>query len=370
MKCAAALVVLAMLIAPIACAEPEAGDAVPPVLTVAGKQVPLPVMRGDGLGSYGAIQNVVLFRIAASGALDAMAEINTNDIAVVDGWGIAADCQRRDLVLTVVRSSSGWDAACFFVTHTEWEPAEGSLSDTPTAWLQAKAFAAKRRLRLPANTVTAGFRVANRRDLMDVRFHFLVDPDAAHSTDWADSPWGRGKLQEDHRRLAFDRRIAEWSAMMIGCIEAGLKNRLHASLTVPGPGSGEAELERNSVLHQRQERLDYLRSSGLLSAEQFARESAMLRQADADDRHDAIDPGEVHFYRLLSLQGMSVTSDALVTFLWTAQSVQAAALTLLQASLRTGRSYVVGYLWDMYGGTPIRPDFARTVDFAYGGVDR
>jgi hypothetical protein len=379
----AVYVAAAILIAPAARAEQAVGDSVPPVLLVAGKQVPLPegnwviagrasgtVIRGDGVGSYGAIQNIILFRIAPTGALDAMAEINTNDLPVVDGWGIAADCQRRDLVLTVVRSRTGWDATCFFVTHTEWQQAGDSSMEMPPAWLEAKDFAAKRGLRLPASTVTAGFRVSNRRDVIDVRFHYLVDPPATEDAGWAASPWARDKIQQDHRRLAFDRGVAEWSAMMIGGVEAGLKNRLPLSSTVPSPGADDAVLERASILHQRHERLAYLRSSGLLSAAQFARETAMLRQAEADDSHDSTDPAEAHFYRLLSFQGLSVTSDALVTFLWTAQSVQAAAVTLLQASLRTGRSYAVAYLWDLYGGSPTRPDFARTVDFAYGGVDR
>jgi hypothetical protein len=242
------------------------------------------------------------------------------------------------------------------VTRTAWDASRNAPADVPAAWLEARAFAAKRRLDLPANTVTAGFRVANRRDVVDVRFHFAT---AAPATD------GR-----EPQSLAFDRDVAEWSAMMIGCVEAGLKNRLQASAAVPGPDAAAAVLERSSILHQRQQRLAYLRSSGLLSTEQFNRESTMLREADADDRHDAIDPGEAHFYRLLSLQGMSVTSDALVTFLWTAQSVQAAALTAMQAGFRAGRGYVVAYLWDLYGGAPTRPDFARTVDFAYGSADR
>lgn len=379
MKRTAALLLLAMLVAAAARAEPAVGDVAPPVLAIAGKQVPLPegnwiiagrapgtVTQGTGLGSYGTIWNLVLFRISPSGALDAMAEINVNDMAVADGWGIATDCERSDLVLTVVRSRAGWDAACFFITHTLWD----SGADTAEGWRQAKATAVRRGLRLPANTVTSGFRVANRRDVIDLRFHFIADGAASKSDGWAANPWGLDKLPQDSRRLAFDRELAEWSAMMIGCLEAGLKNRLPASLALPAPGAADALLQRASILHQRQERLSHLRAAGVLSAEQFAEQSALLRQAEAADSHDAVDPAMEDFYRLLSFQGLSVTSDALVTFLWTAQSVQAAALTLLQASLRTGRSYFAAYLWDQYGSTPTRPDTARTVDFNYGGIDR
>lgn len=378
MKFAAALLVLALLLAPAARAEPAVGDTASPIIGIAGKQVPLPdgnwivagrapgaVTSGGDLGSYGAIWNVVLFRIASDGALDAMAEINVNDMAVDDGWGIAANCQRSDLVLTVVRSRAGWDAACFFVTHTLWSSSDAS----PAAWRQARALALRRGLTLPATTVTAGFRVANRRDIIDVRFHFVVDPAQARSVDWNASPWSRGALQQDRGRLAFDRNVADWSAMMIGCIEAGLKNRLPATFAAPAPGAADAVLNRDGMLAAKQQALVSLQSSGLLSAEQVEQQSALLRQADAYDSHDAVDPGTIQFYRLLSYQGLSVTSDALVTFLWTAQSVQAAAVTLLQASVRTGRSYAMAYLWDWYGSAPTRPDIARTVDFSYGGRD-
>lgn len=379
MRSVVGLLVLAILFASAARAELAPGDRAPPVLAIAGKQVPLPegnwivagrapgaVTPGKDLGSYGTIWNVVLLRISPRGALDAMAEINVNDMAVDDGWGVAADCQRSDLVLTVVRSRAGWDAACFFVTHTIWN------RDTalPAAWRQANAVAAQRGLILPATTVTAGFRVANRRDIIDVRFHFLADPADVPATNWNASQWSRDQLQQDRWRLAFDRSVAEWSAMMIGHVEAGLKNRLPPTWITPAPGAAEASLDHASIMSLRQRRLAALRSSGLLSAAQADRQSALLRQAEADDSHDAIDPGADDFYRLLSYQGLSVTSDALVTFMWTAQSVQAAAVTLLQASLRTGRSYAVAYLWDWYGDTPTRPDIARTVDFAYGGVDR
>ena len=379
MRSVVGLLVLATLFASAARAELAPGDRASPVLAIAGKQVPLPegnwivagrapgaVTPGKDLGSYGTIWNVVLLRISPHGALDAMAEINVNDMAVDDGWGVAADCQRSDLVLTVVRSRAGWDATCFFVTHTIWN------RDTalPAAWRQANAVAAQRGLILPATTVTAGFRVANRRDIIDVRFHFLADPADVPATNWNASQWSRDQLQQDRWRLAFDRSVAEWSAMMIGHVEAGLKNRLPPTWITPAPGAAEASLDRASIMSLRQRRLAALRSSGLLSAAQADRQSALLRQAEADDSHDAIDPGADDFYRLLSYQGLSVTSDALVTFMWTAQSVQAAAVTLLQASLRTGRSYAVAYLWDWYGDTPTRPDIARTVDFAYGGVDR
>jgi hypothetical protein len=344
----AALLLCALLIAPLAHAEP-------PVLAVAGKQVPLPagnwIVAGraagalapaSDLGGDGTIWNLVLLRLS-DGAVDAVAELNVNDLAVDDGWGMAADCQRHDLALAVVRSSGGWDAACFFIARTKWRDAAA----LPPAWRQAMALAAERGWTLPADTITAGFRAANRRDVIDVRFHF-----------------------RDRRGLAFDSDIAAWSAMMIGCVEAGLKNRLPASFAAPMPGVDDSTLQRSGDALLRQRRLAALLAAGVLSQQQYAEQLALLRQQEAAVGQDAIDPGTQEFYRLLSFQGLSVASDAVVTFLWTAQSVQAAALTLLQAGLRTGRSYIAAYLWNWYGSAPTRPDVARTVDFAYGATER
>lgn len=345
----------ALLIAPLARAETLAGDSAPPVLTISGKQVPLPegnwiiagrangiISQGSGLGGFGTIWNIVLFRLRSDHTVDAMAEVNVNDMAVADGWGIAADCQRTDVTLTVVRSRSGWNAACFFLAHSTW-----TAANLPPAWQQARAFAVHRGLVLPRQTITIGFRAANRRDVIDARFHF-----ENHTS--------------DHRgRLLSDREIAAWAAMMIGCVEAGLKNRLPNN-PVPAPDADRTMLERANFANRRQERLDYLRSAGIVSPEDYQRQLSLLRQAAA--RQDNTDPGTDEFYQLLGLQGLSVTSDALVTFMWTAQSVQAAALTLLQAGMRTGRSYLASYLWDQYSNDATRPDVARVVDFTYAGV--
>ncbi len=147
------------------------------VVTLAAKQVPLPegswVLVGSANaavasidGAYGAIANVVLFRLQGR-VVDAALELNVNELPVTDGWGLSADCDRTNLVLAVVRYRTGWDGSCFFVTH--------SLAATPVlppAWEQALRFAASADLIMAPVWVTAGFRVANRRDLIDARFQF------------------------------------------------------------------------------------------------------------------------------------------------------------------------------------------------------
>ena len=92
-------------------------------MTLAAKQIPLPegswVLVGSANeavasigGAYGAIANVVLFRLQGR-VVDAALELNVNELPVTDGWGLSADCDRTDLVLAVVRYRTGWDGSCF-----------------------------------------------------------------------------------------------------------------------------------------------------------------------------------------------------------------------------------------------------------------
>ena len=130
MRIWAAALVMLCLAWPAARAETlAAGAVVEGVLAVAGKQVPLPegqwIVTGVGhvrweapvAGAYGAIANIVLFQLHGP-VVDKVLELNVNELAVTDGWGIAADCTRRDLALAVVKYRTGWDTSCFFVTHT------------------------------------------------------------------------------------------------------------------------------------------------------------------------------------------------------------------------------------------------------------
>ena len=137
------------------------GSSVERVLRIDGKQVPLPsgswVVAADtasewndqSFGAFGYLRTLVLFRIV-DGHVDTMLEINTNVLPTTDGWGMAADCSRTDLVLAVVRYRAGWDGSCYFVTHT-------LLARDPTTGLAQGA-----RLRHPEGTAALA-RLAHRR---------------------------------------------------------------------------------------------------------------------------------------------------------------------------------------------------------------
>ena len=177
---------------------PSAGAVVTNVIPIAGKQVPLPegpwIVAGAGHtrwaseveGAYGAIANLVLFRLQGR-VVDAALELNVNELAVMDGWGIAADCMRGDLALAVVRYRTGWDESCFFVTHTL-----AVTPGIPPAWDQALRLASDADLIMAPVWLSTGFRVSNRRDIIDARFHFSPSTRGIPveiSSSWSDSAW-------------------------------------------------------------------------------------------------------------------------------------------------------------------------------------
>ena len=96
---------------------PAVGETVESAVDLAGKQVVLPggswTVAGHGFDqvpglddvAYGAIENVVLFRIVDS-RVAAFVLAQHNVIATERGWGFAPECRRSDLLHSIV-----WDGA-------------------------------------------------------------------------------------------------------------------------------------------------------------------------------------------------------------------------------------------------------------------
>lgn len=344
------LVVLLLAVLAAGAARAQTGT----VVEVGGKQVPLAdgpwSAVGDAagrlepampLGGYGMIRELVLLRPSADGhAVVAMAEINANELGTEDGWGLAADCEPQASPESSILVRSGWDAACWFVAARDWD----WTADMPPAWQQARTAAWARGLALPERTVTVGLRVANRHDVIDLRFHLADSRDAS-------------------RREA----LAEWAAASLGLVGAGLTHGLPAGRALPGFDLGPAALARAGIVQERIARLQALVAQGALTEEEAHRQEAAVRVAAARELAWSYDPATVQGLRWFSMQTGLAATDAGLTYLWTEQSLQAAALTALQTGLRSARSYLTGVVWSRVSTTTTRSDAARVVDFAYGG---
>jgi uncharacterized membrane protein len=353
------------------------GAAVERVLEVGGKQIPLPEGRwvvagdagtsydGERVGAYGVIRNIVLFRLQGR-AVDAVAEINTNELPTTDGWGVAADCRRTDIALSVVRYMAGWDASCFFVTHTLT-----STSGLPAGWQQAAGYAQREGLAMAPVWLTAGFRVANRQNIVDARFHFAP---AARGISvetprrWSDSAWSASRIESDPARMALGVAVTEWAVLFSGFIETGIKNRLPATGTFPMPSRPDAPLQ-GGIVERRLQALEDLRRSGVLTQEQFQAQSERLREHGLDPGSQVVDPSTIALYKTLAYRPIVSFINVFLDYYWIGYPYAAGVLVFLQVTVNSTKFYFHELAWERFGAISARRDSARTVDFSYYGTN-
>jgi len=350
------------------------GSSVERVLRVNGKEVALPsgnwVVAADtasdwndkSIGAFGYLRTLVLFRIAGS-RIDTMLEVNTNVLPTTDGWGMAADCARTDLVLAVVRYRAGWDGSCYFVTHT-------LLNKEPTpAWRKARDFAVLKGWQVSRVWLTAGFRAADRSDVLDVRFHFAPEARgiAAETVDrWQDSGWMSKKLDDDPQRYGFAHAVSDWTVSYSAMVDAGLKNRLPDDV-IAMPQVVDASPVAD-VIARRLAELELLRQAGTITPEEYTAQSKSLKEHGLGSSSMAPDLGVITAVKAISYRIIVSISHIFVDYYWTGNYVAAGALEVLQITINSTKFYFHELAWAKYMGVP-RTDSARTIDFKYIGVD-
>jgi uncharacterized membrane protein len=230
------LILLAwMTLLPSAAAALSVGDKLSQWFMLGNKQIPLPtgewLVAGIGtqpftmpaLGAFGTIQTAVLF-LPRGNHVDAVLEVNANTIPVNDGWGRTKACADGDQFLVLTRYKTGWETSCTFVQPTQF----GADSAGPPAWEQARDFARKAEFEMPRLWLTAGFRVSDRQDIIDARFHFdpalTLGASSANFLRLAD--WSAQAVRDDPLRLGASQVVSSWASGFDAWVERGLRNQI------------------------------------------------------------------------------------------------------------------------------------------------
>lgn len=183
--------------------SPDPSAVLSGVLTVDGKQIPLPdgewrltgraVFSPPALDKPGAVTSLSLVRLRDQ-SVDGAALIQVASPGADPLWGKAPACERTDLPLARVRYASDHDGSCAWVSLV-------GAADRDTldpAWVQTLGEVERQGWRLPERWATASFRVTDPRDALQVRYAFDggvgngevpgIAPSAPDSG-WVDAAW-------------------------------------------------------------------------------------------------------------------------------------------------------------------------------------
>jgi hypothetical protein len=188
-------------------------------IELAGRHIPLPEgawlqagSSNDSAGPaetrpYGAIETVVLFKLVER-AVDSFITIRANSLPIEGGWGTAAECGRDDIHFVSVFYLSAHESLCGFVNHVVTAREAGSSP----AWVSALQLARVRGWALPETWLMAGFRITNRHDTLDLRYHLNPERGGfpADRGEWVSSAWSRDSVAEAAPRKAVVDRLAGW----------------------------------------------------------------------------------------------------------------------------------------------------------------
>ena len=363
----ALMIVIGWLAAAVpAAVAQQIGDNVSGYVAIDGKQVPLP--RGDWLvagmgaqafdmpeiGAFGAVRSVVLFQREGSRVV-AVAEINTNAVAVNDGWGRTRACNRSEQFLLVARYRSGWETSCLFVQATR-------LTDAgPEAWQSARRLAATFALTLPPRALTTGFRLSDRQDVVDLRFHF--DP-KLFGGELGEGTWSPPEVRADPARLDAVQRLSAWALGYDGRIALGLRNAL-AGPPAEAPQNA-AFISETPQVDGKLQALEQMLAQGAITRAEFLRQSRIaVREVPIVVEHTGGIPLAVQKNISFRLFGSSV--DYFLAFVVTLDSPLSAAITASIVAINSVIFVFNDNYWEDYWARRTTRDANRIVDFTYIG---
>ncbi|MDG2284601.1 MAG: DUF2061 domain-containing protein [Alphaproteobacteria bacterium] len=352
----------------------EVGDVVSNVLSVSGKDIPLPagphtvidlgfaeiIQPGSGKKvnprDFGPVRRIVLARVEG-GLVGDVVEIVTNSLAHSDGWGIASECSLTDIYATLVRHKSGWDVSCLWI-----KPVIVDTSKETRSIERIEAFATASGVKAPRMWVEAGFRVADRQDLVDVRYRFAATTGGRAVTTAEMQSWDPGTIAERPGPLGVVQAIAEWASAIYPAVEIGFRTALekNASFSTPfQPIDGHL-----SDREQRLSKLTALHDDGTLSDTEFTRQKAIIDNEVEAPIEKAWTHESVAGYKAVTYRLGVTTINVGIDYFFIGQPFAAGVLVILQVVVNTTKFFFHEVMWqELLGVGPLQREEPRIMDF-------
>ena len=248
----AALLACCLLAGP-ATAQPSQPEIVTRLITLEGKQVPLPdgnwVVAGRGASRpFGtqdgppAVASVALVRLVGT-RITAAVLVQTNHLDTPANWGHAPLCEDPSLYFAHTRYGSEHDGSCAYAAYVGPERTDAGAIDP--AWRDTLA----RGWQVPNAWVDVVFRIADRRDTLQVRYLFdpavqgglpLKPPAIRSLGDWATARW-------DLVDSGFRNRIPADTAAAMPDWSAAVPDGIPIRPSAPEPAQTDSQLRRLGI---------------------------------------------------------------------------------------------------------------------------
>jgi uncharacterized membrane protein len=350
------------------------GNKVSGAFVLGSKQIPLPggewIVAGHGtqpfhmakLGAFGAIETAVLF-MARQDRIVAVLEVNSNTLQVNDGWGRTKACaENAKQFLLVLRYQTGWETSCLFVEATKFD----SGSPGPAAWEQARQFARASKLTMAPMWLTAGFRVSDRQDLVDVRYHFdpalMLGSSAAPLVTEAD--WSTAAVNGDPLRHGAVQVVSAWASGFDSWVESGLRNQIRGT---PGPMPEVAAIDASAPsIDAKLTELDGLYRDGRITWDAYAAQSkAATTQVPVYKAQTSLLSNSVE--KNISFRSFGTFVDYGIAYIVTANTAVSWGIALTLNATDSVWFVLNDRYWDRHYAALNTHDSERIVDFTYIG---
>ena len=352
----------------------QVGDTVSNVLSVSGRDIPLPegehtvvelglaqiVQPGNGKkvnpDDYGPVRRIVLARVEG-GLVGNVVEIVTNSLAHSDGWGIATGCSMLNIYATLVRHKSGWDVSCLWI-----KPVIVDTSKETRSIKLIEAFATDSGVKAPLMWVEAGFRVADRQDLIDVRYRFAATTGGQAVTTAEMQYWDPGTIADQPGPLAVVQAIAEWASSVYPSVEVGFRAALDkdAIFSTPFQPRGVQISDRERRLAQ----LIALHGDGTIGDAEFTRQKAIIDKEAEAPIEKVWTRENVAGYKAVTYRVAVTAVNVGIDYFFIGQPFAAGVLVILQVVVNTTKFFFHEVMWqELLGVGPLGRDDPRLMDF-------
>jgi uncharacterized membrane protein len=357
------------------------GDVIEGRVQVAGKQVPLPpgiftvisVETGPARApegeteierlDLGPVQTVVLAS-AAEGRVSSVVEISANLIPHHDGWGTTADCTRTDLYAAIVNYKSGWDVSCLYL-----KPMAMTDEAERPGGLALVAFGVVQQAEITDFWITAGLRVANRQDVLDVRYHLDPATFGVPGTAATDSAWAPAVIEQSPARLAVIKDIAAWASLTSVSLDQGLRGRLTGdaqSIAISGAAVTDAVGSEagGAAKAARATELLALREQNAMSEPEYQRQMAMVTSgAAAAAAAGGWTYAQVAGWKAATYRVMVTTVNVGIDYVFIGRPFAAGVLVILQVVVNTTKFFFHEMMWqELFGISPLQRENPNVIE--------